>query len=77
MDKTINCNQPAFGHVALSERDGFHEPGLTKREYFIAMAMQGVLSNQDLAPITDFESAAKHAIKMADATINAMSAGEV
>ena len=46
--------------------------GLTKREYFAAMAMQGCLSNIDNAPITDFKSAAKYCVNMADALINAL-----
>lgn len=38
---TNNGNQPAF--AAMNEQDIFY--GLTKREYFAAMAMQGLMSN--------------------------------
>jgi hypothetical protein len=37
-----NKNQPAFGSQ-YSEAEGFQ--GLTKREYFAAMAMQGLLAS--------------------------------
>lgn len=40
-----NADRAAFGHVAMTESNGWHEQGLTKREYFAAMAMQGLLSN--------------------------------
>jgi len=38
------ADEPAFPRI---NGQNFHEPGLTKREYFAAMAMQGMLSNKD------------------------------
>lgn len=46
-----------------SENDEF---GLTKREYFAAMAMQGILSG---AQYIDYEKFAKVAVESADALI--------
>ncbi len=45
--ETKNADCPAFGHVAMTDSNGFQEPGLTKREYFAAMAMQGLLGNPE------------------------------
>lgn len=42
-----------------------HEPGLTKREYFAALAMQGLLSN----PVV-MGNLAEMAVEHADALIN-------
>jgi glycerol kinase len=45
--------------------------GLTKREYFAAMAMQGILSNEDNSYETA-EDKAETAVKSADALIEAL-----
>lgn len=46
-----------------------HE-GLTKREYFAAMAMQGILSDRDNQGYTwNYEAMAADAVKMADQLI--------
>jgi hypothetical protein len=45
-----NKNKPAFS-VALKENNNPYHPsamGLTKREYFAAIALQGILSNHEL-----------------------------
>jgi hypothetical protein len=42
-------------------------PGITKRECFAAMAMQGILSNDYI--YTDSKEVANNAVKMADALI--------
>lgn len=40
-----NGDMPATGHAGRIDENGFaHAPGLTKRETFAAMAMQGMLS---------------------------------
>lgn len=81
-----NADQPAFpiqptfdsdGRVA-NERYAFE--GLTKREYFAAMAMQGIKSNPELCRICDEaakqnggtqqEYIAKMAVKDADELLN-------
>lgn len=43
-----NGNQPAFGYGFANEQSHLEEKGLTKREYFAAMAMQGILANEQL-----------------------------
>lgn len=45
--KVKNQDLPAFASVAISGNDGYQQDGLTKREYFAAMAMQGIVSNQE------------------------------
>jgi len=40
--------------------------GLTKREYFAAMAMQGLLSNPEQINTTNFEWVAVHSVGYAD-----------
>ena len=45
-----NPNDQAFARPYSRENDGDHcfdQPGLTKREYFAAMAMQGLLANAE------------------------------
>ena len=44
--------------------------GLTKREYFAAMALQGYLASVPADTIERPEYAASHAVKYADALIN-------
>jgi hypothetical protein len=45
--------------------------GLTKREYFAAMAMQGMLASANNT-LFDYETIAVHSVKHADALINAL-----
>lgn len=46
------------------------DKGLTKREYFAAMAMQGILSDRDNQGYTwNYEAMAADAVKMADQLI--------
>ena len=44
-------------------------PGLTKREYFAGLAMQGMLANQDARTFTSFTTA-EVAIRYADELLN-------
>jgi hypothetical protein len=69
--------QLAFPYDSFDENTGhkLHQPGLTKREWFAGMAMQGLLSNsysdgatQPLSTASKFEIA-KFAIDQADALI--------
>lgn len=46
--KVENKDLPAFASVAISGNDGYQQDGLTKREYFAAMAMQALLSNPNI-----------------------------
>ena len=54
-----NSNTPAMWHV--------QDSGLTKREYFAAMAMQGLCAENTYQ---DSESLAKKAVGCADALLN-------
>jgi hypothetical protein len=54
---------------AFASGNDYRENGLTKREYFAAMAMQGLLSNPAQIDITNFEWVAEHAIGYADAIL--------
>lgn len=58
----------AFPADAKTQTDG----GLTKREYFSAMAMQGILSNQEgvKALISKNISIDEYAVKCADALLH-------
>ena len=47
-----------------------HVSGLTKREYFAAMAMQGLWSSVRNEYYTEYEKIASMAVKQADALIN-------
>jgi len=46
--------------------------GLTKREYFAAMAMQGIVSNHQMIDTVDWIWLAENSVKAADALINAL-----
>jgi hypothetical protein len=65
---------PCFGFaVQLGDKSTFVSPGLTKREYFAVMAMQGVLSNDAEGNVEwDYSIIAKHCCKAADALIEAL-----
>lgn len=69
-------NEPAFPMV--NELGMVHAPGLTIRQYFAGLAMNGMLANSDLlrhgskkhsSDKTIFPSYAEDAVKMADALI--------
>ena len=61
-----NANTPAFGKLEqagdLSVKDG----GLTKREYFASMAMQGLCASPDMR---DARTEANLAVKLAGALL--------
>jgi hypothetical protein len=68
-----NGNDPANPH---EDQDSCGNPirrnaGLTKREVFAAMALNGVASDRD----TSIESAARAAVEYADALIAALNKG--
>lgn len=61
-----NPDHPAFlkaDHMYMSEL------GLTKREYFAAMAMQGIEARQPGGKLSGFDEFAYLAVQMADALI--------
>jgi hypothetical protein len=69
-----NRDMPAIGHAGpVGEKAFACAPGLTKRELFAAIAMQGLLSNAD--PDTNAwgaEEAAKYSVTQADALLAAL-----
>lgn len=68
----MNPNNPAFIRTHASERDNEYTNGLTKREYFAALAMQGQLSNPESWCVAD-EKIAEWSRMMADALIQELS----
>lgn len=74
-----NKNQPAFAAVC-DNTNPYLQEGLTKREYFAAMAMQGLLSNPEWMKeykgekyLMESDIVAELAIKNADAVLEALS----
>lgn len=66
-----------IGHQAVFPQSGyddqtpvFHIPGLTKREFFAALALVGMLASE----IDDVETAAQVAVTAADDLIDALNA---
>lgn len=62
-------NEPAFSKAAFYHPDGGCDSpnkGLTKREYFAAMALQGLLANPSECPLSGY---ANDAVNAADELI--------
>lgn len=59
-------------HAAFPTTEQANESGLTKREYFAAMAMQGILSNPHGGDDRDGDLIARSAVAMADRLIEAL-----
>lgn len=68
-----NSDKPAFPAVNDSSTDAqsFYEPGLTKREYFAAIAMQGLIIAHSAQSNTQSVDVAL-AIEWADELLNAL-----
>lgn len=65
-----NFNAPAFPFEYNDEQFGrMNTIGLTKREYFAAMAMQGYLAGYGLTECANAEHVAKIAVECADALL--------
>ena len=60
-----NQNDPAF---SCTDGEKFYDTGLTKREYFAAMALQGICANPNHIPT----NAAQGAVQQADELIKAL-----
>ena len=74
MNEKTNGDSPAFAKAAFYQPDGgidSPQEGLSKREYFAAMALQGYLSTESnsLANVTVLSQLAVHA---SDALIKAL-----
>lgn len=70
MDPKTNGEQPAFRDSTTHA----HQHGLTKREHFAAMAMQGFCAHESIAE-QDASKIAKYAVEQADALLRALAAG--
>jgi hypothetical protein len=76
MSKILTGNEPAMPTLLYNEESGNangHEPRLTIRQHFAAMAMQGILSSwplSDIEPYVDPAYAVKMAVEYSDALIN-------
>jgi hypothetical protein len=77
-----NGKKPAFNYsVALSDSEMKAMSGLTKREYFAGLAMQGILSNESFYERMSNEGGENKmvdkvsiaSVKMADALLEALS----
>src|SRR5687767_14253421 len=66
LDKYPNPLRPAY---PTNNRMFTAAQGITKREYFVAMAMQGLLAPGVFQTPTDYEYTAMLAIRMADALL--------
>ena len=74
-----NSKASAFGFAAQFNGESGFSHGLTKREYFAAMAMQGYFSNSQIAKFRctktseeDVVDIAKISVKAADALLKAL-----
>jgi hypothetical protein len=68
-----NGNEPAFAYGFANEQSHQEVTGLTKREYFAAMAMQGMLAKYG----TDYQSQhAKESVYMADTLLKELEKSE-
>jgi hypothetical protein len=63
-----HANESAFPEVQELPQFNHHSYGLTKREYFASMAMQGVLSDPNNESLSQ-KAIAIYAVEMADSLI--------
>jgi hypothetical protein len=68
-----NGNEPINPNAAGLIGDTFCE-GLTKREYFAAQALSGLLSKEGTASADRINNFARYAVEYADALINRLNA---
>ncbi len=64
-------NDAITGQPVMDERGGYvgQAGGLTKREYFAAMAMQGILAHPNTPSEVSFRDVTLQAVTMADVLI--------
>lgn len=67
MESTVDGSGRVFPIVQCKE---IHTTGLTKRELFAAMAMQGILANPEITKEHKYLNIEQSAIKFADGLIN-------
>jgi len=71
-----NGNEAAFPEVQEQPQFNDYTYGLTKREYFAAIAMGGMFTNEMLVGPDEYLNIAKDAVIAADALIEALNKGE-
>ena len=69
----MSNNASAFPLTTDAEKDSEVHYGLTKREYFAGLAMQGLIASWGKHDLTDFDDIAHDAVMAADALINELS----
>ena len=68
-----NGNESAFAYGFANEQSHQEVTGLSKREYFAAMAIQGLLSNSSIIHIHQkgaIDWISEHAVLQADSLLN-------
>lgn len=68
-----NASEPAFAMGMANESDNHMQEGLTKREYFAAMAMQGLMTRGREGYLT-VERVGEISVEQADALLKALEA---
>jgi len=72
----INDGGTAFPHTTVNKMGGFVlQPGMSLRDWFAGMAMQGLLSKDYYSFTSDLDNAVIQAYKVADAMIEARKGG--
>lgn len=61
-----NSKQPAFGYQLAEDGSILQGTGLTKREYFAGLAMQGLLSNHELINSVEWSWIGEQSIRLSD-----------
>ena len=69
-----NSKESAFGFATQLNVRPFYNNGLTKREYFAAMAMHGIMSNSELQKERPSEKIEKRCYDFADISVKAADA---
>lgn len=71
-----NKDDSAFASAALGDGRSIHEYGLTKREYFAAMVVQGMTVNGAEMWNSHARTIAKQAVEITDALIEVLNEEE-
>lgn len=71
MGKIKNKDLPAFASVAISGGESYQQDGVSKREYFAGLAMQGVMTHANLYQNGEYchDYYAKMCVEMSDALL--------
>ena len=67
-----NGDKRAYPNTKFVDENGYWELGLTKREYFAAMAMQGIMNNSVPKSYEQTQVISFWAVKQADALLKTL-----